>query len=228
MTVFKYAFIRGLRNPLSLICNCILPLTLVFIRPLWTGEFASGFSLITFFILCGAYLMARNMLIDKADGAVVRILAAPVTMLNYLAQNLLACMVPLAVQIILVCLTGALLYGWGFSFTIALALSYGIFMAASVAMAFAWNCLFKDKENNYTAFSVTITFMAMLSGLWFPLELLPQPLQYAGAVFPSYWAARGISTLRELGAVSGYWISLAAMLMFTAAYLLYGGKRRII
>lgn len=228
MTIFKFAVIRGLRNPATLICTCVLPIALVLIRPIWEREFFSGFSLIAFLIMLGSFMLARNMLADKTDGAIVRILAAPVTMLNYLMQNLLACMIPLTLQMILVCSLGAVLYDWEFSFVIALILCYIIFSFASVAMSFAWNCLFKDKENSYAGFSAVITFVALLSGLWLPLELLPQPLQYVGAVFPAYWVVRSMDALQEYGAASGYWVGLGAMLMFTAVYLLYGGKRRII
>jgi ABC-type multidrug transport system permease subunit len=62
-----------------------------------------------------------------------------------------------------------------------------------------------------------------------PLSIVPETIQYIGAFFPAQWAVRAIEALNEYGIGAGmYWLSLLAMLMFAAAYLLYGGKRRII
>jgi len=232
MTIFRYALIRGLRSPFSIACNCILPIALILIRPLWTGDMTAGFFFIAFVIIGGTLMMSQSILTDKIGGTVIRILAAPVTMLHYLVANLLACMVPLLFQLILICILGSALYGWSTGFSLALFLCYTVFSLASVSMAFAWHCLFKDRDTSLNSFGILATFMALLGGLFTPLDILPDPLQYLGAIFPVYWAARGLDAIlaADIGSyVSGdYWLSLAAMLLFTTAYLLYGGKRRII
>ena len=229
MIIFRYALIRGVRAPLSLIVNCVMPLILVLIRPLWADDAVLGFGFIAFMIMSGAYLMSQSIITDKTDGAIYRILAAPVTMRRYLAENLLACMVPLTVQMILISLLGFMLYDWSPAIAFGVFLCYTLLTLASVSMSFAWHCLFKSKENSGAGFGFVLTFMAMLSGMLFPTTVFPGPLQYIGAIFPIYWAMQGLNSVLELGAMSmQYWLALAAMLLFTAAFLLYGGKRRII
>jgi ABC-type multidrug transport system permease subunit len=68
----------------------------------------------------------------------------------------------------------------------------------------------------------------MLGGFLLPLEILPKVVQYFGAIFPAYWVSTGIGELLADGATHRYWLSLGAIMLFAAAYLLYGGKRRII
>jgi len=172
--------------------------------------------------------MSLGILSDKTSGTIVRILAAPVTMFDYLSQSLLAFMMPLIIQILLLSVVGAILYNWTLTFFLALALCYIIFTISAVAMGFAWNCLFKDREQSSSIFLALITFGSFLSGALFPLELFPQPLQYVGAILPAFWAVRGINDLLDYGIVSNYWIALLIMLLLAIIFLFYGGKRKLI
>jgi len=208
--------------------NCIIPIILMFIRPFWIDG-ATGFFFIAFAVMSGAYLMSLSILTDKTDGAIVRILAAPITMRRYLTENLLACMVPLLVQVLLVSLLGVALYDWGLTLSIVVFLCYTVLTLASVAMAFAWHCLFKSKDASNAGFGFIVTLMAFLSGFIFPLEVFPGIIQYIGAIFPAYWTARALHYVLETGVINGvFWTSIAAMLVFAAAFLLYGSKRRIV
>jgi len=235
MTIFHFALLRGIRNPLSMVVNCMIPLIIILIRPFWTGGDIAGFGnlpgfgLLAFTIMGGAFLMSQSILSDKVDGAIMRILAAPVTMRRYLAENLLSCMVPLVIQIALISLLGFILYDWSLALSFALFLCYTVLALSSVAMAFAWHCLFKSKENSNTGFSLVLTLMMMLGGVFIPIEILPGFLEYAGVIFPVYWAMQGIRSVLETGTMlTEYWLGIAAILLFAIAFLLYGGKRRII
>ncbi|MCL2401983.1 MAG: ABC transporter permease [Oscillospiraceae bacterium] len=235
MTIFRFALLRGTRNPLTLLCTYILPIVLILVRPLWTdggvgfGGISGGFSLLTIVTMSSAYLMSLSILTDKADGAIIRILAAPITMRRYLTENLAACAMPLLVQMVIVSTLGRILYSWSLTLSIAVFLCYTVLTIASVTMAFAWHCLFKKVEGNVVGFPLILFLTAFLGGLTFPVEAFPGPLQYAGVIFPAYWAVRGLSAVLETGAMNGaFWLGIAAMLLFSIAYLLYGGKRRII
>jgi len=232
LTIFRFALLRGTRNPLTLLCTYILPIVIVLVRPMWASEGLGGiggFPFLAIVTMSSAYLMSLSILTDKVDGVVLRILAAPIPMWRYLAENLAACAVPLLVQMTIVSILGHVLYDWSLTLSIAVFLCYTVLTIASVAMAFAWHCLFKSKESSATGFSMILFLTIFLGGLIIPAEAFPGPLQYAGAVFPAYWSMRGLRAVIETGAMSvEFWISIAAMLLFAAAYLLYGGKRRMI
>jgi len=230
MTIFNYTLLKALRNPLTLIFNCVLPILLVFIRPLWEGEgMMTGHGLLIFIVWAGTFLMAQGILRDRESGALTRILAAPISMRNYLTQNLLAYMVPLTLQIMLITIMGKMLYSWTATFSAGLFLALAVFTVTSVAMSFAWNCLFKTKDSSFMSFSALITFGTMLSDAFVPLEFFPDSLQYVGAIFPAWWAMRAINSLSELGTMGAdFWTGIAALILFALVFLLYGGKRRMI
>lgn len=227
-TVFKYALLRSLRNPLSLILNAALPLALIFIPGLWQGKAAMGFSFIGVALMYGSFMAARGILNDKLDGTITRILTSPITSLRYLLQNLLAAMTPLTVQILAVGIIGGLLYEWEIGFALSLMLIYFLFASASVAFSYAWSCLFKEKEISYAMFSVLMSIVAMLGGFFIPLAILPDALRFIGALFPAFWVSNGILYLQGGNAMGTYWISVAAIVMFSVLYMVFGSKRRII
>jgi len=228
MTIFKYALLRGIKNPVSIAGNFIIPLVLIFFDGLWISDYPNGFYFFGFILIYGAFTIARGILNDRQDGTVIRILAGPVTTLRYLTENLLACMIPMNALTAVIIIIGSFLYDWKISFALSLMMCYTIFIAACVSFVFAWSCLFKSKEVSNTVFSVAAMIMAIMGGLTIPHDMLPEPLRYAGAIFPTHWLSNGISTLLNSGVTGEYWLSLAAMILFAVAYLLYGGKRRII
>ncbi|MCL1883252.1 MAG: ABC transporter permease [Defluviitaleaceae bacterium] len=231
LTVLKFALIRGLKSPVSMIVNYALPfIILIFMFDYSDGnEPSRGYFGLAMAIMFGAFYMAKSIQNDKIDGAVIRILAGPVTMRSYLVQNFLATMIPLSAIVAIISALGIIMYGWAFSLAVGLLLCYAFLGATSVGLSFVWSCLFKNKESGSVLYSMLMMVIILLCGLLIPLDALPAPLFYIGAIFPAHWASRAIEALLEYGGFVGiYWLSLLAMLLFAAAYLLYGGKRRII
>lgn len=228
LTIYKYALLRVYRNPVSLILNAALPLVIIFMPGLWQGEEPFGFSMIGVALMYGSFTAARGILNDKLDGTITRILTSPITSFQYLAQNLMAAMTPLMVQILAVGIIGGMLYGWETGFTLSVMLIYFLFAAASVAFSYAWSCLFKEKETSYAIFSVLMSLVAMVGGFFIPLTILPDALRYVGALFPAFWVSNGILYLQGGNAMGTYWISIAALIMFSMLYMVFGSKRRII
>jgi len=227
MTVFKYAMKRGFMNPTSLVINCVFPLAVVILM-FGDGSGGRGYYMLAMALMFGAFFMSAGVQNDKLQGVITRIMAGPITMRNYLLQNLLAAIVPMLGLIVILCALGMILHDWGLTFAIGLAVCYAFLAITSIGLSFVWSCLFKDKEASTIAFSFIMMFVALISGLMIPLSLLPTPIFYAGALFPAHWATRAIENLVEYGSFTGmYWLSILAMFLFAVAYLLYGGKRRI-
>ncbi|MDL2319072.1 ABC transporter permease [Eubacteriales bacterium OttesenSCG-928-A19] len=228
LTIYKFALLRAWRNPLSLVFNAALPLTLILIPGLWNGQGAMGFSFVGVAIMYGAFMAARGILNDKLDGTLIRIFTTPTSSLKYLSQNLMAAMTPLTAQILAVGIIGSSLYKWELGFTLSLMLLYFLFAAASVAFSFAWSCLFKERETSYAVFAVMMNVVAMLGGFYIPLQVMPSSLRYIGALFPAFWASNGILALQGGAAMGGYWLSAAVIALFAVLYMVYGSKRRIV
>jgi len=236
LTVFKYAFMRGIKSPMSIIVNIAIPLfLLIFLYdtqdPLEAavgGNQNRTLFFIGMLVMYGAFVMARSIQIDKRDGTVVRILAGPITMRAYLIQNFLSSMIPMTVLSLIIGAIGLIQHNWTIEYAGGVVLIYFFLSATSIGLSFVWSCLFKDKETSTAVLSVLITFVATLGGLMIPLRFLPDALQFIGALFPAYWAARGLESLMDYGMNTQFWLGILAMFLFTVAYILYGGRRRIV
>jgi len=229
LTIFKHALYNGITKPISLIINSIVPLALVIFSDRINAFGASAHTLLGFIIMYGAFLMANSIQKDKVEGVLVRILAGPITLRSYLIQNFFAAIIPMAFVSAVVGLLGFLIHDWESILTIGVVIVYIFLSATSIGLSFVWSCLFKDKEASLSGISVVITLSALLGGFMIPLQFLPDPVYYAGMITPAHWASRAIEQLTLYGEfTSMFGIGLLAMAMFTAAFVLFGSKRRLV
>jgi ABC-type multidrug transport system permease subunit len=150
-------------------------------------------------------------------------------MRDYLVQNFAASMLPMFGVSTIIGGLGMVVHGWDLEKAIGLAVIYTFLAATSIGLSFAWSCIFKSAESSTITFTMLMMLVVFICGMMFPLSLIPTAILYIGALFPAQWAVRAIEALNEYG-IGNYmfWLSLLAMTLFAVAYLLYGGKRRII
>ena len=233
MTVFKHALRNGITKPISLVINSIVPIGLViFLDRIDAGfgpDATVGLFVLAFVMMYGAFLMANSIQKDKVEGVLVRILAGPITLRSYLAQNFLAAIIPMAVVSAVVGLLGYLIHDWSLTLTVGLVLVYILMSASSIGLSFVWSCLFKDKEASLSGISVVLTMSGLIGGFMLPLDMLPTIPYYIGMATPAHWASRAILQLVIYGEFTQmYWLGLLAIAMFTIAFVLYGSKRRLV
>jgi len=232
LTVFKYSLLRGLKSPATIILNGALPLFVIltagYVDFNDVTEFHPGLFLSALMVMLGAFYMARGIQLDRIDGTVIRILAGPVTMRSYLLQNFFSAMVPTAGMCAVIAIAGMARHGWGIEFATGVFLCYAFLGGTSIGLSFVWAALFKNKEASVAAFIIVVNLLATLGGLMMPLSILPVFLRRFGALFPPHWAARGLDNLMNYGLNGQFWLCIGVMVLFAAAYLLYGSKRRIV
>jgi len=180
-------------------------------------------------VMFGGFFMAKGIQNDRMEGVLLRILSGPVTMRDYLLQNLLGAAVPMIGVSAAIGILGLALHGWTLTFAIGMALCYASLAITSIGISFVWSSLFKSKESSSAAFTSVMTLISFLGGFFIPLSLLPDALYYIGAFFPAHWASRAIHIMLDYGRFTNmYWLSILAMMLFTVAYILFGSKRRLI
>ena len=231
MVILKFALKRSFRSPVAMLASLILPVTLMLIPDLWNevvsnsvfGIDGRGPYLIALVMLFGALPLTRGMIQERREKTIVRIMSTPTTTFDYLSQNLMACMIPLFMQIVIVCTLGMIIHDWTTQFTLLIGLLYVVFATTSIAFCFAWNCLFKNSETSFTAMSMVLTFATFI--LLMPLSMFPDVVRNAFMALPTYWIATGLEQLIEYGANMQYAIAMGILTLFTAIFLLYGSKR---
>lgn len=227
MTIFHFTLIRSLRIKSTLIALTLIPLIMILIRPFWYSEQNTGPNLYGMVILYGAFVLVRAIMNDRVTGTITRILAAPVTTFQYLFQNLLAYLLLLTVQIFVIICIGTFLYKWHFVFSLKQFLCYTIFAATSISFSLAWNSLFRSKLLSDGVFSVVVSLMTLLGGVYFPIDMLPDFLKKIAMLFPNYWLSNAIFHMQNEQGFNNYLISIAALLLFAISYLIFGSKKRL-
>jgi len=227
MTVFKYAVFRNFQSPLSLFATSIVPILLMFLMPeVWTYAPASGITFLAMMMMLSSYLITGLVLEDRIDGVIIRVLVAPIRTINYIAQNLLASIIPLLIQILLLGIIGFLRYNWSIELTVGITIAFMLFAFATTAFSFCWNMFFKSKEGSRYAYMLVGAVIAVLSGIMIPNEALPNFLQDVGAIFHPYWLIRSLNSLTLYGINTDFWLYQGIVMLFAIAFLLLGGTRR--
>lgn len=226
MTIFKFALLRIVRNPLSILLGVLIPLGILLISDMWK-EGGRGYYWIAFTLLLSAFPLTRGLQTDMKERTVIRIASTPTTTLKYLCQNLVACVFPLLIQIILICIFGIIRYNWSFEVAGFLGLFYLLFAMTAIGLAYAWAFLTKKMEGETgTAVMMSIMIFTTMFGILFPVDQLSGWQETVGMIFPTYWISVGIEALLY---VDGYTVDLlipmGILALFTGIFLMYGSKR---
>ena len=226
MTIFKFALLRIVRNPLSIILGFIIPLALLLVPGMWRED-GRGYYWIVFTLLLSAFPLTRGLQTDMKERVVMRVMSTPTTTLTYLWQNLAASMTPLVIQIVLICVFGIMRYEWAFEKAGLLAVMYLLFSMTAIGLAYAWSFLFKKSEGE-TGSAVMMTLMIFSStfGIMMPADSLSGMMETIAMLFPTYWASTGIDALLSTGSYGvDLLLPMGVLVLFTAIFLLYGSKR---
>jgi ABC-2 type transport system permease protein len=229
MIVFKYALLRSLRSPLSIVVSIFVPIAFIFLPVnTWKNTPVAGVANLVLLMLLSAHLLSGVILEDRIDGSVIRVLTSPVSTFSYIFQNLLSVIIPLIIQIILLGISGYRRYNWSIEYTLGISICMILFVIANTAFVFCWNMFFKSIESSKYTFWLFVAVIALLSGLVVPIEMLPSNLQHVGAILHPYWLMRSVNVLTDNGINIEFWLLQSILILFAVAFLFLGGKRRSI
>lgn len=227
MTVFRFALKRSFRNPFNIILLCVLPVGLVFV-PMMPGSILPlGIHFYGQVILFASFLMVRTTMEDRVSGVLARIGVAPVSHFRYLWETLLAYGLLLVVQNAVVAGLGAVVYGGTLEAPLRQFAAFSCFSLTSIAFSLAGFSLFDRREIVYAILPTAITLLSLLGGFYAPVEMMPEALRTAAMVTPPYWLITALSVLQRGEPPGRYLLSLAIMLLFAAAFLVVGSRRRM-
>jgi ABC-2 type transport system permease protein len=168
----------------------------------------------------------QEILNEQTNHTLARILAAPVTVSQFLLSKMIRCFILCLLIQILLLLVSSLLFGihWGSPLPMALAMAAGSFSMTGL-LAFTYS-LAKTKEQANVMSTITLVICAMMGGSMFPFEQLPKALQAVGQFTPNRWgilALQGVIKAKPLGELI---VPLGCLIVFgllasVAAYYLF-------
>lgn len=227
MIIYKFVIKRYFKNKSDVVFLFLLPLVLPFLPVTEWLNFPAGFQ---FYGVLQLYMGARLssvLMRDRSNNILLRIEASPVTTFQYLLQNLLAySSLMIAVNLIVV-LLGGILHNFSIIIMLQLFLLYFVFSLTSIGLAITWYTLFRDEE---TAFSILIgfyMFIAMISGVAWPIEIMPEFVEVIAKVLPTYWYAEAFRTIAFSLGFSRLLLPLIILSLYGILFIMIGSKRRM-
>ncbi|SDN90521.1 ABC transporter permease [Alkalicoccus daliensis] len=227
MTVFMFVFKRFFRKKANSLSLLFFPLAALFLP---TGEWPPmplGFQYYSIIILFLASRLAGIIMEDRANRTLLRLSVAPISHLQYLWQNMLAYSVILTGLNLVFVIAGAVFHGSSMPSPVQLFIIYTVFSMTSLGFSLAWYSLFRNTEAAYNILGGVIILMAMLGGVMWPVENMPDALQRPVMLLPTYWVAEATTLVSFREPAVDLIIPMIVLLLFCFAFLLLGSRRKL-
>ncbi len=225
-TVFELALKRALKQRLTMSLIVVFPIALIFLpqpQGMTTPTIAYGiFGLI---ILFSSFLLTKQVIEDRQLKTIVRIAAAPLNHRDYLIGHLSAYMLIMFVQITVFWVLSLIRWTAPLSFYLFGYALLVLFTMMAISFALFWHAMFKTFATSISIYSIVANIMALMGGMSFPLQFLPDRLRTVAVVLPTYWYAYGLEQTTE----AAYEIVMLCLLIlfgFAILFLTIGSKRR--
>lgn len=228
LTIFKHTFKQNLLFPVQLIIGIFVPSILLVAGYTW-GLFQNDAVILSWILMSlmwSAFVEGLEILENKQKGVEIRILAGPVTWVNYLCQYLLSGIFLTSIRIIGFLIIGAIFYDWSIGVFMSLFSVYFLFSINMIALAFWWGRMFKTIGSATGTFSFTSTLFTMIGGLWFPVALLPRWLEFVSMATPIYWSVQALYYIVDYGVTASLVLYFLIIFGFATIYMVLGSMKR--
>jgi ABC-2 type transport system permease protein len=227
MTIFTFVFKRRFKSISDIFMLLLLPVITVFISAETWLPVPLGFQLYGILIMFIASKICKTMMEDREKRVVLRLSAAPITHLRYLVENLLAYTLILSAVNFIVVALGVLHYGANIIPPVKMFLLFSTFSATAIGLSIAWYALFQNTETAYSILGGLYISLAMLGGMFWPFEIMPEVMQRVIQILPTYWFALGLRQVVYEGYSGNFFITIGILLLFSAVFILIGSRKRL-
>ena len=177
------------------------------------GVTKSSIGFLLVFMLMASRAVTNFIINDKRTKTYTRIFSSPITKSQYIWANIITNFFVFIIQLIVILLLSLLVFKLNFYIStidlIILFLSFG-FVAMGFGIIIA---VFSNSTNQATQLSnILIVPTCMLSGCFWPLELMPSYLQKFALIFPQTWVLRSVDTLQRGNTISSVLPNIAIIL----------------
>jgi len=190
-------------------------------------------SFAVFFMMWSAAAIARDLHREREARTLARLLTGPVNLVTVVLGKWSTALVVSALQLLILLLCGGLFFGVRVFEAPAALLLVSVATGAAAASVYLVLALLVRTEKAMDALATVFTLVSgMLGGNFFPVDLMPPSLHYAGLGTFNYWANRAFSDLvthgRGLLAVIPEIIALAtiATVGLITATLVFAARQR--
>ena len=186
---------------------------------------AQWFSFLGFIAIFTANSMVRALVEDKMHGMPERLGVLPITARKILWQGTLAAFTATGITTILVLAVIHVRVG-AIPNPAALFLLLSLYNLFAVGFILALTSTLRKLDNVAMIVTMSATIFAMLGGLFWPLELVPEFMRRLAWLSPGYWLSRGLHNIHDPG-FEGFVMPMLFLGGFTVVALIFGGFKKI-
>jgi ABC-2 type transport system permease protein len=170
---------------------------------------------------------ANILLEDKRNKTFYRVLTTPMTMKEYMLQNVLSFFLVMAIQIGAVITLMITVFKLDFGNSLlSIVLILTVFAIVCVSFGVALTSLAKDRAQASSLSSLLIVPMCMLGGCFWPRWIMPEFLQKIGNLVPTTWALKAAEkTLAGQSIIEIKW-EIGILLLFALVFFLLGSWKK--
>ena len=189
------------------------------------GATAQWFGMYGFIAIFTAFFIIRTLVEDKRRGMPDRLGVLPHTPRKIMIQGTLAAFLVTEGTAVLLMLALRLQIGMipNAAYLFALLSLYNLF---TVGMVLAIVSILRNMGSASVVMTMLSTVFAMLGGLFWPLDMVPEFMRKLAWFSPGYWFSRGLLKIQEIS-FDGFGMPMLFLAGFTAVVLLLGGWKRI-
>jgi ABC-2 type transport system permease protein len=186
------------------------------------AQWISMFGYISIFT---AYFVIKTLLDDKKKGMPDRVGVLPVSSRRYLMSGTLAAFLATEITVVLILAVLSIILG-AIPNLLLMFLLLSLMNLFSVSLVLSITSIAKSLGGASVAMTMIATLSAMLGGLFWPLEIVPDIMKRVAWFTPGYWFGEGLRNIREV-TFEGFWVPMLFLFGFTIVTLLIGGLKKV-
>ena len=184
-------------------------------KELDAGTFFSA-GMAVFFLFFTVQFGVTNLLDERREGTLARLLAAPVRRSSIFVGKLITSFVIGVASMAVLAVATSLLLGaeWGHPVGVALLILAGVLAATAVTALIATIARNSEQAGNWQ--TIVALVLGMLGGAFFPVNQAGGAIEKLSLLTPHAWFLRGLGDLQSGGGLADIMPALAAILAFAA------------
>jgi ABC-2 type transport system permease protein len=172
-------------------------------------------------MLISACNMSEIILLEKENRTYFRLLSTPINARKYLISNVMVNMIVMTIQVLITLTIMKNIFHIGLSISFWEA-AFVMFLFSLIAVGLSLVIIsFSNSRSAASALqNFIITPTVMLSGCFWPVEVMPASLQEIANFLPQRWTLDTLTKLQEGNAFSGLYLNFIILFAFAAAFFL--------
>lgn len=177
------------------------------------------------FMLMTAFSRAGDIIREREDGTLARVLTSPTSRATVLAGQILGSVALVLAQFIILMLGTRFLFGVYWGEPLPAFLLGTAFALAAAGTGTAAASILKDSRAADASIGLVGNIFGALSGSMFPLYVFPEGLKIVARFIPNYWALQGFLDQMAGVGVDGLWLPATILALIGVATAAAGAWR---